>query len=52
MKKEYVSVYKIQEGDSLNSIAKKFNTNPTKILIENNISPKSIRKGKYLIISK
>jgi len=52
MRKEFIKIYKIQKGDTLNSIAKKFNTNPTAILIENNISPKSIREGKILIFSK
>ena len=51
MKKEFVKVYKIKQGDSLNSIANKFFTNPMQILIENKISPKEIREGKLLLIT-
>lgn len=52
MKKYYEKFYLVQENDSLSSIANKYNINPTQILIENQISPKEIRKGKLLIISK
>lgn len=43
-------LYTIKEGDSLNSIAEKFNVNPTTILLVNNITPKNIRKGFVLYI--
>ncbi len=45
-------LYKIKEGDTLNSIALKFNINPTSILLVNNITPKNIRKGFVLYIPK
>lgn len=43
-------LYKIKENDTLNSIALKFNINPTSILLVNNITPKNIRKGFVLYI--
>lgn len=43
-------IYEIKEGDSLDSIAKKFGINPTSILLANNITPKQIRKGFVLYI--
>ena len=50
MKIEKCPIYEIKEGDSLNSIAQKFDVNPTSILLANNISPKQIRKGFVLYI--
>ena len=43
-------IYVIKDGDSLSSIAEKFNVNPTSILLVNNITPKNIRKGFVLYI--
>ena len=43
-------LYTIKEGDSLDTIAKKFAVNPTSILLVNNITPKNIRKGFVLYI--
>ncbi len=43
-------LYCVKEGENLNTIAKKFNVNPTTILLVNNISPKNIRKGFVLYI--
>ena len=50
MKKEFNNIYIAQENDSIDSIAKKYNTSPIKILIENSITPAMIKKGVYLII--
>lgn len=50
MKISNPELYKIQENDTLNSIAQKFNINPTSILLINNITPKHIRKGFVLYI--
>lgn len=44
------SLYIVEENDSLDKIAEKFKINPTTLLIANNISPKSIRKGFVLFI--
>ena len=43
-------LYIVQENDTLSSIAKKYNVNPTSILIINNIPPKNIQKGFVLYI--
>ncbi len=43
--------YFVTLNDTLNSIAYKLNVNPTKILIDNKISPKDIKPGTILYIS-
>lgn len=43
-------VYFVQKGDSLESISKKFQINPTTLLIKNNITPKMITTGFILIV--
>jgi len=48
MKKKKVFFYKIKNVDTLSTIAKNFNTNPTEILIKNAISPKDIFEGNIL----
>lgn len=50
MKEGNLSIYKIKKGDTLNSIASRYNTNPTQILVENAIVPRQIREGFVLVI--
>ncbi len=50
MKKIKDAIYLVKKGDSLNSIAKKYNVNSTKILIDNNCTPKMIKEGMVLFI--
>lgn len=50
MKKEYNQIYIVKEHDSIDSISKKYGLSPLKILIDNNVSPKMIKKGKILFI--
>lgn len=45
MKKEYLKIYRIKKGDTLNSIALKYNVSPTWILVENTIVPRQIKEG-------
>ena len=45
MKEAQNKIYQIKEGDTLEGIAKKFDINPTSILLANKISPKNIRAG-------
>lgn len=52
MKLENLEIYKIKKGDTLNSIASRYNVNPTQILIENAITPKQIREGYIIEIKK
>ena len=50
MKLYLSSFYTVQEGDTLDIIAKKYNISPIKILIYNKISPLYIIKNKILYI--
>ncbi len=52
MQKNYLPFYVVKKGDSLNSIAKKFDVNPTQILVENYITPSAIKEGVILSITK
>jgi len=47
MKKEFNKIYIVSTNDN---IAKKYNQNPTKILILNSLTPNMIKKGQILII--
>lgn len=51
MKKYLNELYVIQEGDTLNSIAHKYQVNTTAILIGNNITPNMIAPGYVLYIN-
>ena len=50
MKKENLPIYRVQKGDTLNSIALKYNINPTQILVENAITPSQIREGMIIVL--
>lgn len=50
MKKQLNNFYKIQKGDTIDSIASLYGVNPIKILILNNTSPFLIKDGDYLFI--
>ena len=52
MKKVLNEIYIVQEDDTIDSIASKYNVYPISILILNNIIPKMIKKGKVLFIKK
>ncbi len=52
MKKIKDEIYIVKKGDSLSSIAKDFEINPTKILLDNNCLPKMIHEGYILYIKK
>lgn len=52
MKAENLSIYKIKKGDTLKSIALKYDINPTQILVENAITPNQIREGFIISITK
>lgn len=50
MKKELNKFYIVTSGDNIEKIAKKYNKNPTTILISNYMSPFMIKKGQILYI--
>lgn len=43
-------IYYVKDGDTIESIAKEYNVNPTVILIKNKITPNMICKGMILYI--
>lgn len=52
MKKISFQYYQIKKGETLKSISQKFEINSTKILLDNNISPRQIKEGKFIILKK
>jgi LysM repeat protein len=50
MKKEKIKIYKIQNGDNLSTVAKKFKTTPIELLMKNKISPKDFIEGHLIFI--
>lgn len=50
MKKTKNSIYVVQTGDTLASIAADYHINPTQILLQNNITPKMIKPGLVLYL--
>ncbi len=52
MKKISFPYYQIKKGETLKSISQKFEIDSTKILLDNNISPRQIKEGKFIILKK
>lgn len=52
MKKISFPYYQIKKGENLKSISQKFEIDSTKILLDNNISPRQIKEGKFIILKK
>ena len=52
MQKSFLPFYIVKKGDTLASIASKFEVSPTQILVENYITPSSIKEGTILSITK
>lgn len=50
MKKELNKVYFIKDNETIDEIAKKYNTNPIKILIKNNTTPTKLKENNILFI--
>ena len=50
IKKISFPYYLVENGENLNSIAKKLKTDPTKILLNNNLAPQNIKEGTILKI--
>ena len=48
IKKITFPYYRVKHGENLKTISQKFGVNPTKILLENNLSPKQIKEGIFI----
>lgn len=52
MKKHSFPYYQIKKGETLKSISQKFKIDSTKILLDNNLSPKHFKEGIFIILNK
>ncbi len=52
MQKIFLPYYIVRKGDTLASIAEKYEISPTQILVENYITPSAIKEGTILSITK
>lgn len=48
VKKISFPFYKVKKGENLRTISEKFGIESTKILLDNNLSPKQIKEGVFL----
>ena len=44
--------YQVKAGENLKTISQKFNIDSTKILLDNNLSPKQIKEGVFILLKK
>lgn len=44
--------YRVKKGENLKIISEKFQIDSTKILLDNNLSPKQIKEGVFIKIKK
>lgn len=52
MKKIPFPYYQVKKGENLKTISQKYNIDSTKILLDNNLSPKQIKEGIFIVLSK
>ena len=52
VKKISFPYYQLKQGENLKTISQKFNIESTKILLDNNLSPKQIKEGVFVLIKK
>ena len=50
MKKIPFEYYQVKKGENLKVIAQKYNIDSTKILLDNNLSPKQIKEGVFIVL--
>ncbi len=50
VKKISFPYYKVKKGENLKTISQKFNIESTEILLDNNLSPKQIKEGVFILI--
>ncbi len=52
VKKISFPYYQLKQGENLKTVSQKFNIDSTKILLDNNLSPKQIKEGVFILIKK
>ncbi|MBP3619298.1 MAG: LysM peptidoglycan-binding domain-containing protein [Clostridia bacterium] len=52
IKRRVPEFYQVKKGETLKNISEKFEIDSTKILLDNQISPKQIKEGLILILKK
>ncbi len=52
LKKISFPYYQVKKGENLKTIASKFGIDGTKILLDNNLSPKQIKEGVFIVLNK
>lgn len=52
IKKITFPYYRVGKGENLKIISQKFGIDSTKILLDNNLSPKQIKEGIFILIKK
>lgn len=52
IKKIPFEFYQVKKGETLKTISQKFEIESTKILLDNNMSPKQIKEGVFIILKK
>ena len=52
MKKIPFPYYQVKKGENLKTISQKYNIDSTKILLDNNLSPKQIKEGIFIVLNK
>ena len=52
IKKTPFPFYQVKEGENLKTISQKYHIDGTKILLDNNLSPKQIKEGVFIILKR
>ncbi len=52
MKKIPFPYHQVKKGESLKTLSQKYQIDSTKILLDNNISPKQLKEGVFIILKK
>lgn len=52
MIKHSFKFYQIKKGETLKSVSQKFNIDSTKILIDNQMSPRQFKEGIFIFLNK
>lgn len=52
LKKIPFPFYQVKQGENLKIISQKYGIDSTKILLDNNLSPKQIKEGMFIILKK